>query len=395
MSSTTPHVSSLTGAAAKPRPGLRIGIDGDALRTPLSGVGQYVYQLCAALEPLLSPRAELLVYTRHPRAALALPSARFVVRQEPRAALRRLPSFVWLKTRGRRMCARDGIDAFWAGRTLHPSLAAPVRTVCTVHDLNHLLVPQTMQPATRVSHALWFARDVRRADGVIANSEGTARRLAERLGVEADAVVYPGVDARFRPLGHEARARTAAELAKHDIRPPYLLCVGTLEPRKNVSTTFRAFLALKEAGQLPNHQLVLAGARGWQDPALARALSDAHAAGVRLPGFVPDALLPGLYALADLVLVPSLYEGFGMPALEARACGARVLVSETPELREAAGPRGVAVEPTVEGLRAGIVHALALDEPPDELPGAGHTHHAFRWDLGARQLATLLGALPA
>lgn len=389
MTSTTPHASPTPKVAPGRGLALRIGIDGDALRTPLSGVGQYVYQLCAALEPLLSAGTELRVYTRHPARALALPSPRFVVRQEPHAALRKLPSFVWLKTRGRQLCERDGIDAFWAGRTLHPSLPPPVRTVSTVHDLNHLLVPETMQRATRVSHALWFARDLRRADRVIANSEGTAQKLAERLGLEADAVVHPGVDPRFRPLDASGRAHTLRELAALGVRPPYLLCVGTLEPRKNVAATFRAFLALKAEGALPAHQLVLAGARGWQDPALAKALADAHPQGVRLPGFVPDALLPGLYALADLVLVPSLYEGFGMPALEARACGARVLVSETPELREAAGAQGVAVPPTVAGIRAGILHALALDEPP----ASAEAHRAFRWDVGARQLALLLGAL--
>jgi hypothetical protein len=162
------------GRAVSP---LRIGIDGEALRTPLSGVGQYVLQLCRELETLW-PDAQLFAYARLPADKLALPSARWTLRQEARAMLRRLPSFLWLKTRGAALCRRDRLDVFWAGRTLHPRLAAPVHTVCTVHDLNHLIVPDTMEAATLWSHRLWLRGDVARADCVLTNSQGTARRVA-------------------------------------------------------------------------------------------------------------------------------------------------------------------------------------------------------------------------
>src|SRR5580693_8300073 len=118
---------------------LRVGIDGDALRAPLSGVGYYIFNLCRELDALL-PEALFIAYSRLPAAAVLLPSPRWQLRSEPVVALRRLPSFVWLKTRCRAMCASDRIDVFWAGRTLHPRLAEGVRTVCSVHDLNHLVV---------------------------------------------------------------------------------------------------------------------------------------------------------------------------------------------------------------------------------------------------------------
>src|ERR1700731_3989955 len=123
---------------------LLIGIDGDALRSPLSGVGQYIFNLARQLDELL-PEASFIAYSRLPEGSVHLPSARWRLRSEPLAAFRRLPSFVWLKTRCRAMCASDGLDVFWAGRTLHPRLGADVRTVCSVHDLNHLVVPETMQ----------------------------------------------------------------------------------------------------------------------------------------------------------------------------------------------------------------------------------------------------------
>src|SRR5260370_1715445 len=121
---------------------LRIGIDGDALRAPLSGVGYYIFNLCRELDALL-PEALFIAYSRLPAAAVLLPSPRWQLRSEPVVALRRLPSFVWLKTRCRAMCSSDRIDVFWAGRTLHPRLVGGVPTVCSVHYLNYLVLPET------------------------------------------------------------------------------------------------------------------------------------------------------------------------------------------------------------------------------------------------------------
>src|SRR5258708_35234242 len=108
----------------------RIGMEGDELRVPLYGVGHYVFNLAWELDGLL-PEASFIVYTRLPAAAVALPSSHWQLRIEPVAAFRRLPSFAWLKTRCRSLCLRDGINVFWAGRSLHPRFGAAVRTVST------------------------------------------------------------------------------------------------------------------------------------------------------------------------------------------------------------------------------------------------------------------------
>lgn len=362
---------------------LRIGIDGEALRLPLSGVGQYVLQLCRELETLW-PEAQLFAYARLPAERLALPSARWTLRQEPRPALRRLPSFLWLKTRGAALCRRDRLDVFWAGRTLHPRLAAPVHTVCTVHDLNHLIVPDTMEAATLWSHRLWLRGDVARAGCVLANSQGTARRVRERLQLAVHGVVLPGLTEAYRPPTPAERQAGLDALAALGVRPPYLLSVATLEPRKNVELLFRAFVDLKRRSKLPGFSLVLAGARGWQDQTLAHTLADASAEGVVLPGFVPDALMPALYANAQALVCPSRYEGFGMPVLEARACGTRVVIANSPELREAGGKHAVVVEPSFAGVREGLRLAERL-APLLEPELAEHNS----W----RQRAALLAAL--
>ncbi|WP_428419888.1 glycosyltransferase family 4 protein [Methylibium sp.] len=351
-------------------------------------MGHYVFQLCRELESLL-PEAQFFAYSRLPADRLALPSPRWTLRQEPLSALRRVPSFAWLRTRGAQLCAHDRLDVFWAGRTLHPGLAAPVRTVVTVHDLNHRLVPETMQAATRWSHRLWFDRDVASANAVLANSQGTAGRVHALLKRRVDGVVPPGLAPQFQPLTAEALAAAREPLHALGIRPPYLLSVATLEPRKNVVALFRAFSNLKRAGELPGHQLVLVGAKGWQDPALERELLDAHELGVLMAGYVPDALMPALYASADALVCPSLYEGFGMPVLEARACGTRVVIADVPELREAGGPHATVVAPTVDGVREGLRHALTSPVVPE--PDLARQHD---WRHSAATLAAALRPMP-
>lgn len=330
---------------------LRMGIDGDALRRPMSGVGQYIFQLCRELESLL-PSADFYVYSRLPADGLALPSSRWVLRQEPRAIWRKLPSFLWLKTRGRTMCLRDRINVFWAGRTLHPNLPQPARTVVTVHDLNHLLVPKTMERPTLWSNQLWFARDVSTAQAVAANSGGTAQRLQQLVGCTPHAVVRPGVGPWFKRMPVEHRSQAMKALADISVRTPYLLWVGTLEPRKNVRALLAAYQLIQRQDPTFEHQLVLVGVKGWHDPALAAALQ--RAPGVVVTGFVPDAILPTLYGLAAALVCPSLYEGFGMPVLEARACGTPVVVTDIPELREAGGADATLIAPSIEGIAEGM-----------------------------------------
>lgn len=357
---------------------LRIGIDGDALRAPLSGVGHYVFNLCRELDALL-PEALFIAYTRLPAEAVLLPSAQWQLHSEPVAAFRRLPSFVWLKTRCRAMCASDRVDVFWAGRTLHPRLAGGVRTVCSVHDLNHLVVPETMQFQTRWSNRLWFRRDILTADCVLANSYGTAERIRTMIGAEVSDVVPPGVAPQFHPPQSARETEISENLSRLGVKRPYLLSVATPEPRKNLDTVLRAYIDLKRGGKLKEHQLVLAGPTGWKNRALKQTLSEARAHSLVLAGYVPDDLMPILYAGADALVFPSLYEGFGMPVLEARTCGARVVTTDIPELREAGDEYVTYVQPTLEGVKAGILRAIGLPKPP---PAVGRT-----WNETARVLA--------
>lgn len=331
----------------------KLGIDGDALRKPLSGVGQYIFNLCRELETLL-PDTRFYVYTRLSADEIALPSTRWTVRRESWSLARKLPSFLWLKLRGSRLAKRDQLDVFWAGRTIHPGKRSAKRVVVTVHDLNHHLVPETMEKVTLYSHLLWFDRDVRSAAMILTNSQGTSDRLQHWVGRGADAIVYPGVRDDFRPLDPNQREAALTALKEKGVVPPYVLAVSTLEPRKNIGPLIEAFVRLKKRKELRDHRLVLVGARGWQNQALARTIEANADQGIVLPGYVADDLMPAVFALAEVLVMPSLYEGFGMPVLEARAVGTPVIVSDVPELKEAADGQAQIVATDTQGLEAAL-----------------------------------------
>jgi glycosyltransferase involved in cell wall biosynthesis len=214
--------------------------------------------------------------------------------------------------------------------------ARAVPLVLTVHDLALLRAPELGTPSLRRLLAN-LPSAARAAARLIADSEATARDLRELLGVPAERirVVHLGCDARFRPV-EDSPARRAV-LQRYGILEPYLLHVGTIEPRKNLPALVRAFARLC-AGRRQPPRLVLAGARAWGDAALRRALAaeDPHLP-IAVVGPVAADDLPALYSAADLFVYPSLYEGFGLPVLEAMACGTAVVTSDAGALPEVVG----------------------------------------------------------
>jgi glycosyltransferase involved in cell wall biosynthesis len=340
---------------------LKIGIDAFPLAGRIAGIGRYVLEICRALDEIM-PEVDFHLYS-----PVSL-SHDLPPRWQTKQVGRRFPSsYLWLKRDVVRACEQDGIDIFWATRTILPARSSSFRTVSTVHDLNYRVIPVSMPLVTRWTHRIWFARDLRRTDAVVANSYGTIDRLCDMLKVEACAVVRPGVGKPFGPQDQEIVAMRLSSLGVHQ---PYFLAVGTIEPRKNLPALVEAFVSLKREGVLPDHGLLIVGNSGWRNQRLQRLLEDAQAHDVCWLGFVSDDDLAALYAGSRAFVFPSLYEGFGIPAAEARACGAQVVASDLPELREAGGEDGIYVEPTVTGIREGLLLASkkSLAEKKKKLP---------------------------
>jgi glycosyltransferase involved in cell wall biosynthesis len=233
----------------------------------------------------------------------------------------------------------------------------------TIHDIIHLLYPQFLPHRTAVLYARYMIRRaLTRADRIITVSHNTRSDLVNYFRVPASRieVIYNGVSPRFRaPVSAEEEERV---LSKLGIRIPYLLFLGGEKPHKNVQNVIRAFAKARRERSLP-HSLVLAGpmpANPARMDALISALQVSDA--VIRPGIIEEEDLPALYAGAEAFLYPTLYEGFGLPVVEAMAAGTPVLTSSTSALQEIAGGHACLVNPMdVDAIAGGIV-TLATDE---------------------------------
>lgn len=363
---------------------MNIGIDGSTLGGNRAGVGRYVFELCRALDRQL-PHAEFFVYSHVP-VEMPVDSPRWHSRVETTTWAPKLKNILWLKTRAPALCRGDDLDAFWACGTFLPRLPSKVRSVVTVYDMNSWLAKDTMKWTAYVAHKLFIERDIKRADTVVSISQGTAKRLQEIVGRQSNGVVLPAVSESFRRPSADV---VSATLTRLGIDGPYFLAVGTLEPRKNLAMLIEAFTALKRAGQLPAHQLVLVGGKGWRDVGLRSLVEACEGLGVNPLGFVDDADLPSLFAGSEAFVFPSIYEGFGMPVLEARACAARVIASDIPEIREAGGSGPIYIAPLAGPLREALLQVCA-----DSALGATNANSLPSWDVSAAALAEILCAGP-
>ena len=276
---------------------------------------------------------------------------------------------------------------YHATEHLLPRLARP--TILTVHDLIFEAFPQHHTWTNRAFLRIAMPLFVRAADAIIAVSQQTRRDLIARYATPGAKirVIYEGIDSRFAPVGP---LEVAGMRQKYSPNRPYLLMVGTLEPRKNHATAMRALLRLKQTGH--PQRLLIAGGRGWLFEPVAALVDELGLNDdVTFAGRVPDEELPALYAGADALLLPSLYEGFGFPALEAMACGAPVVCADSSSLPEVAGDAALLVPPTDDEALAAAVERI-LREPglADELRRRGTQQAArFRWETCAAETAAL------
>jgi len=271
---------------------------------------------------------------------------------------------------------RDSVDVFLSPYYKAP-LAAPCPTVVTIHDLFFIGYPGRPRPlydATMTRLARLYAR---RADAVVADSEHSRREIVRRLGLPSEriTVIPVGLGPEFTPT-----ELSAAQRARYGLRGPYVLYVGNFLPHKNLPRLLRAWAALPEWLRRA-HQLVLAGGDRARQPALgAEAATLGLADVVAFPGLIDDADLPALYAGATAFVLPSLEEGFGLPALEAMACGTPVVASRRGALSEVVGDAGLLVD--AESQSALTTALLRVLDAPDE-----RAQLAARGVLRAREFA--------
>jgi glycosyltransferase involved in cell wall biosynthesis len=360
---------------------MRIGMEVTAAVRQGGGIGRYVRELLRAIAQLDTATAYELFYaspTPLPYPLPLLPS-NFTTRHLPFHD-------IWLARFWHRFqipvpveTVTGPIDLYHAPDFVLPPTRA--RSLLTVHDLSFERDPESAAPGLRRYLKTVVPRSIHRANHVIAVSEATKRDIVELYQVPENkiTVLYEGVDAIFRPTPNPG-IRTKYDLGNG----PYIFSVSTIQPRKNYQRLIQAMAALPA-----EYNLVIAGGKGWMyDAIFAEAEQPAIQGRVKFIGFVPDDDLPALYTEAAALAYPSLYEGFGLPLLEAMACGTPTLTSNVSCLPEVAGDAAVLVDPlSVEAIAAGLAQCLHEREA---WVAKGFTRAAqFRWNDVAAQLLAL------
>jgi glycosyltransferase involved in cell wall biosynthesis len=366
---------------------LPLAIDYTSALTQRGGIGRYTRELVAALAALDSETPYVLFAAGYTRANLpSVPAANFSWRPTP-------ITDQWFARLWHRARLPLPIE-LWTGplRLLHapdftlPPVRRGVPTLLTVHDLSFVRTPETAMPGLRAYLNQVVPRSVHRADHILADSEATRQDVIDLYHVSPGkiTVLYSGVEESFGPVTDQAILRDVRQRYQIGDRP-YILSVGTVQPRKNYVRLVQALDHLAD----PDLQLVIAGGKGWlADPLYEQiqllGLSDR----VTLIGFAADADLPALYSGAVAFALPSLYEGFGLPVLEALACGTPVMTSNISSLPEVAGEAAILVDPSSVDEIAEALHRLRDDtQVRERLVALGFQQaRRFTWQSAAQQL---------
>lgn len=367
---------------------MRIGIDFTSAARERAGIGRYARELVRALARIDRTNQYVLFVPRdaHPDLLEFDWPANWKIARAP--VTERVLAALWHRFRvpvpveiwtGR-------VDVFYSPDFLLPPTRAP-RTLVTVHDLSYLRVPECFPEVLKRYLNAAVPRAIRRADLVLADAASTRHDLEEVYRVPADQVkvLYSGVDGRFCPqIPASEQARVREKFSLHE---PYLLSVGTVQPRKNYARLIQAFANLQSPTS--NLHLVLAGGAGWMYEDVYQAVDRLGLKDrVKVTGFVEDADLPPLYAMAALFVYPSLYEGFGLPVAEAMACGTPVVCSNASSLPEVGGDAVLYFDPRdVDGMAEAMRRALADESLRADLRTRGFAQvKQFSWERAASEL---------
>jgi glycosyltransferase involved in cell wall biosynthesis len=377
---------------------MHIGIDASRITVAQrTGTEHYTFELLAALAQLDHENRYTLYCNQAPDSLPPL---------GPNVSLRHIPfPRLWTHARLSAELALHAPDVLFVPAHVLPVgvlLRPRMRTVVTIHDMGYMRFPEAHTASQRRYLRLSTRWGARVASRMIAISNATRDDLVRYAGASPEkiSVVYHGVSPRFRPI--EDTHLIAATQAKYGITPPYFLYVGTIQPRKNLARLLEAFASasrdwsLEDGHTIAQPQLVIAGKRGWLTGEIERQSNQLFGPGssaVRFTGYIADQDLPALLSGALAFVFPSLYEGFGMPILEAMACGTPVLTSATSALPEIAGDAALLIDPEdTAALADGLARLMRDPALREDLRARGLARAAqFTWERCAAQtLAVLL-----
>ncbi len=362
---------------------MRIGIDATALPPQPVGAGNYIIQLIRALASLKVNDEFVIFAQQRGQALISLPenaSFEWIILEDRNPGSR----LIWEQTLFPQLIRKSGVDLLHSMHYTRP-VKLPCASVVTFHDMTFFLYPELHTRAKRVFFPLAIRASARQADALTAVSESTRQDAIRVLGISPEkiAATQLGVDPAFRPINDAATKRVIAE--KYDLPERFILYVGLLEPRKNLPMLIRAYKRLIDGGE--NYKLVLVGRYGWMYEELLGQINNLDLEGmVLLTGYMSQEDLPLVYNLSSLFVYPTLYEGFGLPALEAMACGVPVITTDVSSLPEIVGEAGILVPVNnVEALYGAMIAVLGDEDLRRKMIKKGIQRAAkFTWEQTAK-----------
>lgn len=358
---------------------MRIGIDCRYLREAPRGVGHYLLNI---LNRFNCVDDTFFLYSPGP--IIFQPKKdNFIIRQG-----RSMPGTLWFEIKGRNLINSDRLDSFWSPCDIMPSrLSKNIYQVLSIHDLTHIFYPQTMANYNRLIHRIFFTSSMRNANHIITMSEHTKKSIVEHFNIVPTkiSVIYEGVDEKFKPLD---KMEAKKILQRYSIERPYLLSVGTLEPKKNYTRLLKAYNAVKT-----DLDLIIVGKKGWKADDIFKTIASLGIKErVKILGYVQNDDLPYLYNGAEVFVFPSLYEGFGLPLLEAMACGTPVICSNTSSLAEISGDAAIKFNPeSVDEIVNQLQRVIDDNDLKRRLTKLGLARaKEFSWDKTAKQTLAIL-----
>ncbi len=362
---------------------MRIVFDGTTLTPGRTGVGYYTEHLLQHLaREVVNTGDEIVVVSNKPIDTQAPLPPHVRVHDGHRFPIR----IGWMQLRAAGALAELRPDVAHFTNGMIP-IGSSVATVVTVHDMSLRLYPNCHPVRRLLLNRPLMHLAIRQASSIVTVSNSARRDLLRLEGVSPDrvAVVHEAASPAFRPIAD--RARLEQVRARYRLPRQFMLYVGTIEPRKNLTRLVTAFAAARKAG-IPHH-LVCVGPYGWSSRDLAGrierlGIQDA----VHFTGYVPFEHLPAIYSLGEFFVFPSLYEGFGLPVVEAMACGVPVLTSTTSSLGEIAGDAAVTIDPMDTDAIADAIVRLATDPElrRDRAEQGLRRARSFSWQQTARDM---------
>ena len=330
---------------------MRVGVDARCLSRQLTGIGHYTHNIIKTLdqrgiETVLFSPSPLLVDVS------CLNHCQPVVRSYQKLISKQ----IWFEIYLPFLLGRYDLDVFWGpSHRLPLGLSAKVASVITIHDVVWKFAPETMRKSTRILETLFMQRSIRHADRVIADSQSTQNDIQRFFGTSRQKIATIPLAPRLRQ--YDIASEKDAPLGKR--KQDYILFVGTLEPRKNLAKLIESYLSLSKSLR-QSFDLVVVGAQGWGKTPYYKTLKN-HSGSetVHFIGYASDSILVDLYRGAVCLVLPSLYEGFGLPIVEAQSFGVPVITSNISSMPEVVGDGGLLVDPnSVESIKNALEHLL-------------------------------------